>query len=87
MKTIDVEMNNVTAALSLEGDNDSRMQVLDLCLAPEGYSAAVLDLNPTASIDAVSLSHQNGGHRVLIPFGRRAPSRTNPFHGHHDACY
>ena len=73
MKTIGVELNDVTAALSLGGDNDSRMQVLDLCLAPGGYSAAVLDLNPTASIDAVSLPHQDGGHRVLIPFGRRDP--------------
>lgn len=71
MKTIDVEMNNVSAAFSLESDNDSRIQVLDLCSALEDYSAAVLDLNFTASIDAVFLSHQNDDHRVLIPFERR----------------
>lgn len=67
-KTIDVEMNNVTTALSLENDNDSRMQVLDLCLVFEDYSA---DLNLTASIDVVSLSHQDDDHRVLISFERR----------------
>jgi 23S rRNA U2552 (ribose-2'-O)-methylase RlmE/FtsJ len=73
MKGIGFEMNNATGALSLGGDNGSCMQVLDLCVAPGGYSAAVLALNPTASIDAVSLPNHDGGHRVLIPFGRRDP--------------
>jgi hypothetical protein len=49
------------------------MQVLDLCMAPEGYSAAVFDLNPTASIDAVSLPDHDGGQRALNPFRRRGP--------------
>jgi hypothetical protein len=49
------------------------MQVLDLCMAPEGYSAAVFDLNPTASIDAVSLPDHDGGQRALNPFRRRDP--------------
>ncbi len=57
-------MNNVTAALSRGGDNDPRMQALG------GFSAAVLDLNPTAIIDAASLPRQDGGHRVLIPYGQ-----------------
>ena len=49
------------------------MQVLDLCVAPGGYIAAVLDLNPTASIDAVSLPDHDSGQRVLVAFGRRDP--------------
>jgi hypothetical protein len=65
MKGIGLELNNATGALHLGGDNRSCMHVLDLCVAPGGYRAAVLDLNPTASIDAVSPPHQDGGHRVL----------------------
>lgn len=73
MKGIGFEMNNVTGALSLGGNDGSSIEVLDLCIAPGGYSAVVLNLNPTASIDAISLSHKDGGHGVLIPFGRYDP--------------
>ncbi len=61
MKRIAFEMNNLTGALSLAGDEDSTMQVLDLCMAPGPYSAA--------SIDAICLAPEDGGHEVLIPFG------------------
>lgn len=71
MKEIGIEMNNVTGALTLGQDSDSNIQVLDLCMAPGGFSAAVLDLNPTASIHAISLPQQEGGHRVLLHLAPR----------------
>lgn len=76
MKEIGFEMNNATLALFLGGhhaDSSAKAQVLDLCIAPGGYSAAVLELNPTASIDALTLPQNEGGHQVLIHFGRRDP--------------
>ncbi|KAI9880240.1 MAG: hypothetical protein M1830_004584 [Pleopsidium flavum] len=74
MKRIAFEMNDLTGAISLADDEDSSItQVLDLCMAPGGYSAAILDLHPAASIDAICLPHQDGGHRVLIPFAPSDP--------------
>lgn len=71
MQEIAFEMNTVTGALSFASNDGSTLQVLDLCMAPGGYSAAILDLNPTASIDGVSLPPEDGGHEVLLPFGAK----------------
>lgn len=64
-------MNNDTGALSF--DDAATPQVLDLCMAPGGYSATVLRLNPNANIDAVSLPPADGGYEVLLPFGSVDP--------------
>ena len=70
MKEIALEMNTATGAFSLAANEGSTPRVLDLCMAPGGYSAAVLALNPTASVDAICLHRVDGGHKVLIPWGR-----------------
>jgi 23S rRNA U2552 (ribose-2'-O)-methylase RlmE/FtsJ len=73
MQKIGLEMNDATAALSLDHSTTSPKRVLDLCSAPGGYSTEILRLNPSATIDAISLPAEDGGHRVLIPFGTRDP--------------
>ncbi|KAF9888628.1 hypothetical protein FE257_008560 [Aspergillus nanangensis] len=42
------------------------LQVLDICMAPGGYSATVLKHNPTAQIFGLSLPETDGGHPVLL---------------------
>jgi hypothetical protein len=68
IKGIDFEINNITGTLLLGGNYDSSIEVSDLCIALGGYSAVILNLNSIASIDAISLSHKDGGHRVFIFF-------------------
>lgn len=69
MEEIALEMDTVTGALSFNRNDGSTLRVLDLCMAPGGYSRAILDVNPTASIDGISLSPDDGGHEMLLPFG------------------
>lgn len=38
------------------------LKVLDICMAPGGYSATVLKYNPYAQICGLSLSRSQGGH-------------------------
>lgn len=64
---IAAEMNDDTGALSF--DKASTPQVLDLCMTPGGYSAAILRLNPTASIDGITLPPGDGGYEALLPYG------------------
>jgi hypothetical protein len=53
MKEIGLELNNATGALPLSGAIIVLACTFRICvLAPGGYRPAVLDLNPTASIDA-----------------------------------
>lgn len=51
-------------------------RMLDLCLAPGGYSRAVQLLNPSHSIpiDGITLSPHAGGHNVRIPHNTSDPT-------------
>lgn len=73
MKKLAFEMDTSTGVLSFTDNKGSKLQVLDLCMAPGGFSAAILALNPTASINGISLPRANGGHELLLPFGERDP--------------
>ena len=71
MRNMGAEMNRKTSALTLPSESDSGARVLDLCIAPGGFSAATLELNPMANIDGVSLPLDEGGHRVILPCKKR----------------
>ena len=61
-------MNDASGgALSLPRSN---ARVLDLCMAPGGYTAAVFKHSPHAIVCAYTLPQHLGGHRILHP---RAP--------------
>ena len=47
------------------------VQILDLCMAPGGFSAYAIRKNPMGTVDTFSLPEAEGGHAVLLPFGKR----------------
>jgi len=68
MQRIGDEMQASTGALSLPGPSP---EILDLCMAPGGYSASALKCNPSALVAGLTLHPSLGGHQILIPYGRR----------------
>ena len=70
MRRIGDEIQAVTGALSLSGSN---AEVLDICMAPGGYSASALKYSPHTHISGITLPRFLGGHPVLIPYGRKDP--------------
>lgn len=65
MRNIGAELNAASdGALELRNSNP---WVLDLCMAPGGYTAAVLDRNRDASVCALTLPQHLGGHRIIHP--------------------
>ena len=70
MRKIALEMDNFTGIFYLP---DATRTVLDLCLAPGGFSKYVLQNFPSARVDAFSLPEDQGGHRVRIPYGNQDP--------------
>lgn len=66
MVAVGCELDKHTQALSNIGRNNQRPVVLDLCMAPGGFSAAVLKVNPTASLHGITLPSELGGHELLL---------------------
>ncbi|KAL9615934.1 MAG: hypothetical protein Q9160_009134 [Pyrenula sp. 1 TL-2023] len=68
MQQIGDEMQAATQALSLSAlaPNNRDIRVLDLCMAPGGYSKAILKYNPDATIKGISLPLASGGHKLLL---------------------
>ncbi|KAI9810029.1 MAG: hypothetical protein M1827_006727 [Pycnora praestabilis] len=50
---------------------DLPVRVLDLCMAPGGFTASLLRQHPTAFVDAISLPQKDGGHKVIASYGRK----------------
>ena len=70
MQRIGDEMQAATGVLSLP---EPRAHVLDVCIAPGGYSASALKYSPHAQVKGITLNGNLGGHQMLIPFGKRDP--------------
>ncbi|CAG8973509.1 hypothetical protein HYALB_00002834 [Hymenoscyphus albidus] len=66
MQQILDEMQGQTGFLNLPVRGEE-LHVFDICMAPGGYTAAVLKYYPTAKAFGVTLPEQDGGHAVLIP--------------------
>lgn len=70
MRQIGDEMQAATGALHIQVGNP---QVLDLCMAPGGYTASALQHNPHAHVSGITLSEKEGGHKLLVHRGHRSP--------------
>lgn len=68
MQDIAMELDDVTQAFSFDR---KMIQILDLCMAPGGFSAYTIRKNPMSTVDAFSLPEAEGGHPVLLSFGKR----------------
>ena len=68
MRNIGRELNNSTSALEigLRTIGLPRPAILDLCMAPGGFSQAALDCNPAAILRGISLPLVQGGHEMII---------------------
>ena len=67
MQRIGNEMQAPTGVMSL-GDTAN---ILDLCMAPGGYSASALKFSPGASVSGATLPEEQGGHRLFVRDGFR----------------
>jgi len=67
MRQIGDELHNYISAPLLLARTGSRPSVLDICMAPGGFTASVLKRHPIAKVCAISLPLTQGGHEILLP--------------------
>lgn len=67
MCQIGEELHNNTSALLSLSALGRRPYVLDLCMAPGGFTASVLKRNRNVRVCGISLPPSQGGHKILIP--------------------
>lgn len=67
MKEIGDEMQGRTHCLGPPSNCEGGMNILDICMAPGGYTASALKYNPGAPAFGISLPLEQGGHKVLLP--------------------
>lgn len=60
------ELDEATGIITRSGTPDRPLQVLDLCLAPGGFSKGTLTLRPKAQIKGITISDKDGGHTVML---------------------
>ena len=66
MQRIGDELQQATSALTPQLNPRERLRVLDLCMAPGGYSASALKYNRKAVLHGISLRESQGGHKLLL---------------------
>ena len=66
MKKIGDEMQMETRALNLQHPG---AEVLDLCMAPGGYTASACKYSPQAHVSAITLPECQGGYHVFVRHG------------------
>ena len=67
MFKIGCDMHQQTGAFSIENACNEPPRVFNVCMAPGGFLASVLHVNPNARAFAFSLPVADGGHKVLLP--------------------
>lgn len=70
------ELNDATDAFShpLASENiedNEPINVLDICMAPGGFTASILKHHPSARVSGLSLPLENGGHKMRVRRGGR----------------
>ncbi|PQE29865.1 hypothetical protein CJF32_00000537 [Rutstroemia sp. NJR-2017a WRK4] len=70
MQEIGDEMQEATGALSQNNRTSEDFNILDLCMAPGGYTASALKYNSTAKSVGITLPPDQGGHQVLLDSSR-----------------
>ncbi|EKG17570.1 Ribosomal RNA methyltransferase RrmJ/FtsJ [Macrophomina phaseolina MS6] len=66
MQQIANEMNSATGFLSELNRKEEPQKLLDLCMAPGGFSAAVQRSCPKTELYGISLPESKGGYKLLI---------------------
>ena len=66
MKGIGDELQDRTGALFPPATSSGPLRILDLCMAPGGFSASASKYNPEALIYGISLPQSQGGHEMLF---------------------
>ncbi|RFU30035.1 hypothetical protein B7463_g6341, partial [Scytalidium lignicola] len=66
MRQIAEEMHAAVSIFDVSIYPDDEMKVLDLCMAPGGYSAAVLKHHKKARVFGITLPESLGGHEVVL---------------------
>lgn len=67
MKDIGNDMHQLTGAFQIKSLGPDKQSILDMCMAPGGFLATALRVNPEARALGFSLPKSNGGHKVLLP--------------------
>ncbi|KAL4742503.1 hypothetical protein BDV11DRAFT_167140 [Aspergillus similis] len=73
MQEIATDMNRLTGIFSIRPstpDVGNRSAILDLCMAPGGFLATALKINPTAQAFTFTLPTSEGGHKVALQLGK-----------------
>jgi len=70
MRQIGDELQVSTGGLSLTSRDTEPIKVLDLCMAPGGYTTSALRYNPSATAFGITLPPGEGGHKVLLESAR-----------------
>ncbi|GAB1311777.1 Ribosomal RNA methyltransferase FtsJ domain-containing protein [Madurella fahalii] len=66
MRTIGLELDTATSGLTICRGYKPRHAILDLCMAPGGFSMAALHRNPSAILRGISLPPTQGGHEMIL---------------------
>ncbi len=66
MRKIGDELQARTGALTGTSKCGEDLKILDLCMAPGGYTASALKYNPTARACGVTLPSEIGGHKLIL---------------------
>ncbi|PKY07467.1 FtsJ-like methyltransferase family protein [Aspergillus campestris IBT 28561] len=77
MENIGYDMHQLTGVFQIERPDPRKHSILDMCMAPGGFLATALHINPRARALGFSLPKFNGGHSVLLP---RYSNVTLKFH-------
>ncbi|OOF97961.1 hypothetical protein ASPCADRAFT_141704 [Aspergillus carbonarius ITEM 5010] len=67
MKNIGYDMHQLTDVFQINSPNPDKHRILDMCMAPGGFLATALRINPKAQAIGFSLPRCEGGHNVLLP--------------------
>ncbi|KAE8373882.1 hypothetical protein BDV26DRAFT_55331 [Aspergillus bertholletiae] len=67
MTTIGHDMNRRTDGFQIKATGSDPHCILDMCMAPGGFLAAALTVNPEARAKGFSLPRREGGHDVRLP--------------------
>jgi 23S rRNA U2552 (ribose-2'-O)-methylase RlmE/FtsJ len=67
MKEIGQEIHRSTGALAIPKMAANSPTILDMCMAPGGFLAGTLNINPGARALGFSLPVSQGGHKALLP--------------------
>ncbi|TGZ79219.1 hypothetical protein EX30DRAFT_373177 [Ascodesmis nigricans] len=80
MVTVLHQLDKATSAISGAGSPPSPLTVLDLCLAPGGFTQGTLQLRPGSRVKGITLPMAEGGHKVLLNLRGNADVMNVLFH-------